>query len=318
MAPTNQNTDPKPEEVPPAAEEVAAAPETESQAVPKETEQSLPAEAPQKPEEPTQSKSPEVSESLSDEEKEKLFESKKAHKIKLEIIKDSTILLFVVVILSGLLLAADVNKNNKYFRLFGKSENTATMHKKLKRKNVDIISKVEKADREIRDIKKRLAKEDFFQHRQEINAITSERLPLLDKAKRENREDYGILHSVGNMMAYFNESPEGIDPVIGGGNEIKVERLHIDRERVTFTAQGTNIFGKVFFLNSEFVEMLNSFPFFKDGAIKSFLRKTDNNGDDRMQFTLTIDVQKSTEEDEADGALAQFIQWDRDRSLTDF
>ena len=91
-------------------------------------------------------------------------------------------------------------------------------------------------------------------------------------------------------------------------SRVDVENISINRSGVTFTAEGSNLFGKIFFLNTEFVEMLNSLPFFKDGVIKSFSRKKSKSGEDSMSFSLQLKMQGSDEIDPADARFSEYLQ----------
>ncbi len=109
------------------------------------------------------------------------------------------------------------------------------------------------------------------------------------------------------MEDYFN-SLDYEHPILKGNN-VRVENISLDRKETKLTVVGSNLFGNVFFLDIEFVDMLNSFSFFKNGEIKNFIRKRDENGDEIMSTSIKLQMQQPSEKDEDDEKFEEYTKW---------
>lgn len=89
----------------------------------------------------------------------------------------------------------------------------------------------------------------------------------------------------------------------------ELKNLQVSRNEVTFSVSAAQILGKVFFLNIEFIEMVNSFPFLKNGSISQFARQKNTTEDDSMKFSVRLERQLPDEVDPADVRFQEYTSW---------
>ena len=150
---------------------------------------------------------------------------------------------------------------------------------------------------------------------------------LLDEEKEEDDEffifekdeffdiKYGIFDGVGRIAAYFEQTSP--TPILGNYNFIIVENIKANRNEINFGVTSTNMFGKVIFLGTEFIEIINSFPLYKGGFIKNFTREQNENGDYEMKFSLKLNIQNKYEKDPSDIRFAEYENWLESLNNTD-
>ncbi|MDH3324745.1 MAG: hypothetical protein OEL89_03845 [Candidatus Peregrinibacteria bacterium] len=239
---------------------------------------------------------------------EKFLEKRRELPLNIKILKYVSLFIAIIVFAGYGWLKVDLDPENSFLSLFGLPENTGTKfqknsdeHKKISTENDKVLSKI--AER-----KYRIENEDYFIHTKTINEIRNNQLAWLDNKNPENdRVTLGILNSFERMENYFN-SKSYSHPILSG-NYVEINNIALDRTNVSFTITTSNLFGKIFFLNLEFVDMINSFPFFKNGKIKNFIRKKDENGDDSMTASLKIQIQMPEETDPADEKFEEYEAW---------
>ncbi len=227
-----------------------------------------------------------------------------------QVLKQGSVAFTIFVFVSLFALKATLDPTNQYLSVFGMEQNTFLKHKHLKSKKNILEQDISKLSFKIGELQSRLENKEFFVHRKAVKEIKDARLNWVDRTSNEGKQIFGILDGVERIKDYFNSS-KYFHPILSG-NQIKVEKVSANRKQANFSVTGKNIFGKIFFLNTEFVEMINAFPFFKNGEIKSFSRKTTKGGDDEMQFSLSVAIQQKGEEDAADIRLEEYNAWLRE------
>lgn len=92
-------------------------------------------------------------------------------------------------------------------------------------------------------------------------------------------------------------------------NEIDIRGLSITANGANVNVMASDLLSRVFTLSSEFVAMMNSFPFYKGAAVTSFTRRELSAGGDSSEIALRLNFQEEDEEDEYDEYLSDLTQW---------
>ena len=219
-----------------------------------------------------------------------------------------SILAFIISLVGSFYLASDLDPENKYLALFGVSENTQKKYTRFieQERKLKIENKKLKSSNE--DLKKRLDNKNFFTQQSAVDMINGDKLDWVDKRNSEGDIVYGMINSVGRITTYFN-SLRYQHPILYAGNDVKIDEISIDRKTANFNVVLSNIFGKAFFLSTELVDIMNSFPVFKGGDIKNFSKKLNKEGDYEMQFSLKLNIQFPNEKDNDDYRFQEYISW---------
>ncbi len=208
----------------------------------------------------------------------------------------------------------DLSKSNTILSSFGRPENTEIKFNRLEKQKKFLENENQKLESQIRQFETRIQNKAYFVYTKTINELKGQQYQWFDGFDDDGKEKYGILNGVENIKDYFN-SRNYKNSILMAGNNIEIQNINASREKINFTVTGTSLFGKVFFLNSEFLQILNSFPLYKNGEIRNFIRKKMDNGNDGMTFSLTLDIQKKDEEDPDDSRFSEYENW-KNTSIT--
>lgn len=253
--------------------------------------------------------------------KKAYLESRGQTPVTILVLKYVAIIFFAITWLFYFIIKADLDPKNTYLKLFAVSENTYLKHKNLNASQVDLSAAIKKSEAELVDYNNRLDKRHFFEHQAEISDIRSQStVQWFDHIDDEGNLRMGVFDSLEKLAEFFNartyNSTEGKDGKITGRqilsrNDVELSNISVDRDNANFSVSGSNIFGKIFFLNTEFVEMINAFPFFKNGELRNFSRQRVR-GDEGMAFSLSVEIQQEGEEDAADERFVEFLDWQQE------
>ena len=239
--------------------------------------------------------------------------------IHIVLLKYVSILSLCVTGVAFMWLKADMDPDNRYLKLAGLQENTFKKHFVSHSKHRRLSTENEKSEKEIESIKGKIKNKEFYKHQEEINQIREDQsMQWFDEIDPVTGElTLGVFDSFKKIQEYFGSSSytkaESTNGQISGRqllsrNEIGIENIAIDRNHASFSVKSSNIYGKVFFLSTEFVEMMNSFSFFKDGKLISYSRQKIA-GPGGMSFTLDLKIQAKDEEDPDDAKFSEYEDW---------
>ncbi|MCF7918199.1 hypothetical protein K9L27_04390 [Candidatus Gracilibacteria bacterium] len=221
--------------------------------------------------------------------------------------------LSLVLTVGGLLgfvwLQADLDSSNRFLSLFNLQENIGLKFDSLNRRQKLLEEENKTFDSKIRQIDTQLETEKYSMYTDTIQKIRSEQLLWFDQTDSTGIIQYGIINSIQRMQEYFNSRTFDHSILTGSGNSLEIENIWVSRDYASFSATGSNLFGKVFFLNTEFVKMINSFPIFRGGEIRSFSKKKDRDGKDTMSFSIKLSIQKKDEKDGDDEYFSRYQKW---------
>lgn len=231
-------------------------------------------------------------------------------------------ILTLCVILGGYFwLKADLDTQNKYLKVAGVRENVYQEHSGFKKRNTILLAKTTQIQADIIKYEDKVENKEFYEQQDKINQIrTNQSIQWFDEILPGGELKLGVFDSFKKMEEYFasndyqtTENEDGNGKVQGpqvlSRNKIEIENIVIDRNHASFSVKVSNLFGKIFFLSSEFVDMMNSFSFFKDGSIESFSRQTID-GTSGMSFTLDLKMQSPEEEDPFDERFTEYTEWE--------
>ncbi|MCF7831124.1 hypothetical protein K9M41_03985 [Candidatus Gracilibacteria bacterium] len=246
---------------------------------------------------------------LSTEEKKELHNIRRNVPLTINILKYSSVSLLVISLVVFLWLKFDLEPTNKYLSAVNLSENTGLKFENLSQQEKALTDENRKYDTTIKKLESQLYTKKYSVHSETIQNIKDEQLIWFDQRDNDNKIQYGLLDSPDRMEEYFNSKTFDDSILTGTGNHMVVDNVTANRNEISFSVVGSHLFGKVFFLNTEFVKMMNSFPFLKDGSVNSFSKKKDKEGNDSMSFSLKLKIQRPEETDPYDEYFPEYENW---------
>jgi|GEM_PF-7028181 len=94
-------------------------------------------------------------------------------------------------------------------------------------------------------------------------------------------------------------------------NELEIRGLNINANTANVTVSASDLLSRVFTLSSEFVAMMNSYPFYKGAEIVNFTRRELAEGGDGTEAALRLEFQDEEEEDPNDEFLTDLTDWQK-------
>ena len=246
-------------------------------------------------------------EKLSEEEGQRIIDERYKLPFQILALKIFSIVFLAFSVVAFFILSASLDESNKYFSLFGMSENLTIKHKHLKKQENSLSRNDKKLTKENNELRNRIDNKEFFIHRNVVKLIKDQRLNWVDREADDGKMIFGLIDGINRIQSYFNSS-DYVHPIISG-NSIKIEKISFTRDVTKFSVSATNIFGKIFYLSSEFIEMMNSSPLFKGGEILKFSRKTSKEGDEEMNFSLVLNNQRLGDKDPSDARFNEYLKW---------
>jgi len=253
---------------------------------------------------------------LNRDEQKKFIDARKKLPIPIKILKYFTILITVFAVSSYFLLQADLNPKNRWFSIFGSPENTGMKFDDISKKHKKLIQDNSTVSSRIAELKFKMENNDYFSHSKTLEEIRENQLRWIDEIDPKTQKiKLGILQSIEKMQNYFNSSK--YSHFLLSDNLIEISNFSLDRKQVSFSLTGSNLLGKTFFLNLEFVDMINALPFFRDGKITNFSRNENEDGDYVMSSLIQLKIQKQNEIDPDDDKkeFVQFKEWIENKNI---
>ena len=98
-------------------------------------------------------------------------------------------------------------------------------------------------------------------------------------------------------------------------NNVDIRGLNINSNSANVTVTVSDLLSRVFTLSSEFVAMMNSYPFYKGAEMTSFSRRDVAEGGDSTEIALRLEYQAEDEEDPYDQYLKDLQEWQAEKGL---
>lgn len=138
--------------------------------------------------------------------------------------------------------------------------------------------------------------ERLFVHKDAIEIIRLEQKPWEDEVKEVVSEIgtskttliFGILDIPNHLREYFSDESYQHKFLQSQFSKINIKNYSIQQNQITLTLETAYFLGNVFLLSAEIQDLLNSMPFLSEAVIRNYQRKTNQEGEDVMQFTLNI------------------------------
>jgi hypothetical protein len=248
---------------------------------------------------------------LTKEAKTQLVLEKKETLRQVQLLKQIAFLFLILSIGWFLWLQMNLSETNTILSFVGVKQNMGQEIKVLKKEKIQVGLEEKKAEKDIDKLSKQLEEGIYTLHSEEVQNIRSEQIQWFDEVDENGNILFGLAGAIPRMQEYFN-SRSYSDPnqiLSGKHSDIEIENLQISREGLSFSVVASQILGKVFFLNIEFIEMVNSFPFLKNGTITQFARQKNADEDDSMRFSVRLDRQLPDEEDPQDARFEEYTSW---------
>ncbi len=225
-------------------------------------------------------------------------------------LKYFSLLLIVVGLVGVIWITIDLDKNNSYLEIFNATENTGSKHERLKKMQKKMEQESLGYASKISRIEQQLKTKNYSINTENVQKIRTQQITWFDSFDEKGKiATYGILHGPKRAAEYFN-SRFFENPILSNtGNDIQVDAVSVNRNEISFGVHGAHLFGKAFFLNTEFVALINSFPIYKGGSLSSFSKKLDSNGNQGMDFALKLSRQAPGEVDPADSVFVKYEKW---------
>ena len=262
-------------------------------------------------EEKPQKKSLIPSSILTKEAKTQLVIEKKETLHRIQLLKRIAFLFLVISLGWFFWLQMNLSETNSVLSIVGVKQNMGQKIKQLKQDKMKLTLEEKKTEKDIEKITKKMEEGIYTLHSEEVQDIRSQQIQWFDEVDENGEITFGLAGAIPRMQEYFNSrSYSDPDQILSGKHsDIEIENLQISREGVSFSVVASQILGKVFFLNIEFIEMVNSFPFLKNGTITQFARQKNAEEDDSMRFSVRLDRQLPGEEDPYDARFIEYTSW---------
>jgi len=222
-------------------------------------------------------------------------------------VKYLALLVLMVDVLVFLWLKVDLSESNAILSLVGTEQNTGQRYEAYVQQKQNLQLEKAQLSGKIKRLKNKVETKDYTRYGEITSQIEAEQLQWFDETDEEEHLILGVLDAPKRIQDYFNSTD--YKNTYLSGNDITVSGISATRENLNFRTEASNIYGKVFFLNVEFVEMLNAHPRVKNGDLKVFSRAQDEEESDSMSFSLRFDIQAEDEEDAADSRFEDYDQW---------
>ncbi len=241
---------------------------------------------------------------LSKEQKKIFLEKRKKGALWVRIIRYTVIILFFINTIGILFLTIDLSVENGYFKFLNLGDNTAVKYKNSVEKKQNLETRNNEIQAELSKIENQINTKEYSVHTSIIQKLRADQLIWFDKKDESgNITEYGILDSPKHMKDYFTSpdySQKYGNIILTGNNNITINGISANSNQLNFHVITSNLFGKVFFLSTEFIKMMNSYKFLKDGALTHFSKSKDKNDEDIMDFAISFNIQKPDEIDPYD------------------
>lgn len=300
---------------PPEKENTEDAPEKDTvPAAPQKPEKNDSVPLPKKPkkdENTMASQNNPISTKLSADERESLRAQRRKSKRLLSLLRKIAILLLVIITGSYFWFQFNLNKDSNPLSVFGVSENLGMKHKHLKQKTRLLESEKMGIDREISRLQHKLENKEFTVFSPEIEKLRSQQLTWFDRVDANGNLEFGMMEAVPRMAKFFNdrEYQDDAQIIAGRPGQIEISNVVVDRSGINFNVSGAELFGNVFFLNLEFVKMVNAFPFLKNGELQTFSKRENQEGEPMMEYAVKLEYQTPDEEDPHDALFQKYLDW---------
>jgi hypothetical protein len=248
---------------------------------------------------------------LSKEDKSKLISEKKEVLKQVTIVKQIVFLFLIASLAWFAWIQVNLSESNSFLSLIEIKENIGQELVKLKKEKTQSTIEKKKIEKDIEKLNTQLNSKIYTRYGEQVNNIREDQIQWFDEVDENGEIIFGIADAIPRMQEYFNSRTyTDRDSILSGKHsDIRIENLQVSRNEVTFSVSGAQILGKVFFLNIEFIEMVNSFPFLKNGSITQFARQKNAAEDDAMKFSVRLERQLPDEVDPADVRFQEYISW---------
>ena len=202
--------------------------------------------------------------------------------------------------------------DNTLLKEYGISENLKETHKELEQENTSLEMKYNQLDRKVKMFERKIKNKQYTFFSEDIRKIRDNQVTWFDKVDKDGVTTLGIFNGVNHIADYFNSrsysDPENI--IFGRHERVEIKDLVVNSETVSFSVKVIQILGRVIFMNTEIIDMINSLPIYENGQqLNSFAREKNEDGDSFMEFNIKVDVQKDDKEDPADVKFLEYIDW---------
>ncbi len=248
---------------------------------------------------------------LTKEDKQKLIETQKETRARLLLLKKIATTFLIVSLGWFFWLQMNLSENNSVLSLFGITENLGQKISNIKKNKKKFTLENVTIENNIKNLQKQLESKNYTRYSKEIRDIREKQLQWYDEIDADGNIIFGLTDAVPRMQEFFNDRnyKDENNILSGKHGDIQIKNLQVSRDGINFSVDGSQILGKVFFLNIEFVEMVNSFPFLKNGKLNQFSRQKNKDDDDSMNFSVKLELQGPDEVDPADKRFHEYLDW---------
>jgi hypothetical protein len=251
---------------------------------------------------------------LTKEEQTALLEKRKHTPGWILLLKYGSIFLLITGVIGILWFKADLERTNKYLSVLSAIDNTGSKHERFGKLQKKLEQESLKTTGKIARVQQQLETKNYSVFTENIKNIRDQQLLWFDSTENGTLS-YGILDGPHRATKYFNADTY-TDPILSNtGNQVTIGDISANRENIGFGVNGSHLFGKAFFLNTEFVSLMNAFPIYKGGSLNSFTKKKDSNGNQSMNFVLQIQLQSKEDIDLNDTAFIKYETWNQENSF---
>lgn len=206
--------------------------------------------------------------------------------------------------------SVDSNVDNPYLSTVN-IENSGAKHAQLKREITALENEKNKTSRAVKKIQGKIKTETYTNFSETIAEVKSRHINWFDKIENGRIKEIGVFDAAVKVQKYFDSSAYKDDEnILKQGNKIKIISQSITRDSASISLSISQEYKRLFYLVNEFIKQMNSYPFFMGGELnKNFSREKDENGDDSMQVTISMQRQTAEDIDPFDHLYPPFEEW---------
>lgn len=247
----------------------------------------------------------------------------------INVLRIISLVLLVVGGIASLWITQSLSESNALFRNFGVQQNTGIAFSEGERSQRSLESQKESLEKKIKTLQFNLENNILSVNSEVISDIKDKQKVWIDTYNEDGTiARFGILDAPGRMETYFNEGNGAPNVVLQQLNNLEITSMSVSKNSVNISVRAQHSVGRIFFLASEFVRYINGFPFFNSGEIRTFTRGKNNEGEEEITFSLSLQVDQdltlanmSSEiqkryDEQIDSKFSEYLLWLQGRNQT--
>ncbi len=230
------------------------------------------------------------------------------------LLKNIATVLSLATIFVFVFMKANISPTNSWLSKFGIERNMGLEVAELENKGMELEMQKAEIENKIKSFENKIENKYYTLFSEDIKKIRESQLTWFDTVNKDGETVIGLIDGIKDIATYLNDpSYKDSHNIIDGlYDRVEIKDISASRKQVSFSATITQILGKIVVLNIEFIDILNSFPIYKNGQqLTSFSREKNEDGDYSTDFSISLEVQMPEEKDSMDKKFIEYQNWFR-------